>query len=165
MIHLSDISWEKTGEDAIQGFEKGQDIEAKIIDADIEKERISLGIKQLSEDNVSQALASLKKGNVVKVIVKDTDEKGVTVDVEGLTAYIKKADLSKEKSEQNPANFKEGDVLEAKITSVDKKNVKVGLSIKALELDEEKKVLEEYSNQSSGSSLGEALGEALKKAN
>ncbi len=165
MIHLSDISWEKTGEDAIQGFEKGQEIEAKIIDADIEKERISLGIKQLSEDNVSQALASLKKGDIVKVIVKDTDEKGVTVDVEGLTAYIKKADLSKEKSEQNPANYKEGDVLEAKITSVDKKNVKVGLSVKAMELDEEKKVLEEYSNQSSGSSLGDALGEALKKAN
>ena len=73
--------------------------------------------------------------------------------------------MSKEKSEQNPANYKEGDVLEAKITSVDKKNVKIGLSVKALELDEEKKVLEEYSNQSSGSSLGEALGEALKKAN
>ena len=165
MIHLSDISWEKSGEEAVKDYEKGQDIEAKIIDADIEKERISLGVKQLSEDNVTQALASLKKGDVVKVIVKDTDEKGVTVDVEGLTAYIKKGDLSKEKSEQNPANYKEGDVLEAKITSVDKKNVKIGLSVKALELDEEKKVLEEYSNQSSGSSLGEALGEALKKAN
>ena len=165
MIHLSDISWEKSGEEAVKDYETGQDIEAKIIDADIEKERISLGVKQLSEDNVTQALASLKKGDVVKVIVKDTDEKGVTVDVEGLTAYIKKGDLSKEKSEQNPANYKEGDVLEAKITSVDKKNVKIGLSVKALELDEEKKVLEEYSNQSSGSSLGEALGEALKKAN
>ena len=165
MIHLSDISWDKSGEEAVKDYEKGQEIEAKIIDVDVEKERISLGIKQLSEDNVSQALASLKKGDVVKVIVKDTDEKGVTVDVQGLTAYIKKADLSKEKSEQNPENFHEGDVVEAKITSVDKKNVKVGLSIKALELDEEKKVLEEYSGQTSGSSLGEALGEALKKAN
>ena len=165
MIHLSDISWEKSGEEAVKDYEKGQEIEAKIIDVDVEKERISLGIKQLSEDNVSQALASLKKGDVVKVIVKEADDKGVTVDVQGLTAYIKKADLSKEKSEQNPENFKEGDVVEAKITSVDKKNVKIGLSIKALELDEEKKVLEEYSNQASGSSLGEALGEALKKAN
>ena len=165
MIHLSDISWEKSGEDAVKDYEKGQDIEAKIIDVDIEKERISLGVKQLSEDNVTQALANLKKGDIVKVIVKDTDDKGVTVDVEGLTAYIKKADLSKEKSEQNPENFHEGDVVEAKITSVDKKNVKIGLSIKALELDEEKRVLEEYSNTASGSSLGEALGEALKKAN
>lgn len=165
MIHLSDISWEKSGEEAVKDYSKGQEIEAKIIDVDVEKERISLGIKQLSEDNVSQALANLKKGEVVKAIVKSSDEKGVTVDVEGLTAVIKKADLSKDKASQNPENFKEGDVVEAKITSVDKKNVKIGLSIKALELDEEKKVLEEYSNTASGSSLGEALGEALKKAN
>lgn len=165
MIHLSDISWEKSGEEAVKDYSKGQEIEAKIIDVDVEKERISLGIKQLSEDNVSQALANLKKGEVVKAIVKSSDDKGVTVDVEGLTAVIKKADLSKDKASQNPENFKEGDVVEAKITSVDKKNVKIGLSIKALELDEEKKVLEEYSNTASGSSLGEALGEALKKAN
>lgn len=165
MIHLSDISWEKSGDEAVKDYSKGQEIEAKIIDVDVEKERISLGIKQLSEDNVSQALANLKKGEVVKAIVKSTDDKGVTVDVEGLTAVIKKADLSKDKASQNPENFKEGDVVEAKITSVDKKNVKIGLSIKAYELDEEKKVLEEYSNNTSGSSLGEALGEALKKAN
>ena len=165
MIHLSDISWEKSGEEAVKDYSKGQEIEAKIIDVDVEKERISLGIKQLSEDNVSQALANLKKGEIVKAIVKSTDEKGVTVDVEGLTAVIKKADLSKDKASQNPENFKEGDVVEAKITSVDKKNVKIGLSIKAYELDEEKKVLEEYSNTTTGSSLGEALGEALKKAN
>ena len=165
MIHLSDISWEKSGEEAVKDYTKGQEIEAKIIDVDVEKERISLGIKQLSEDSVVQALASLKKGDVVKAIVKEVDDKGITVDVDGLTAMIKKADLSKEKASQNPENFKEGDVVEAKVTSVDKKNAKVGLSIKALEIDEEKKVLEEYSNTSSGSSLGEALGEALKKAN
>jgi len=165
MIHLSDISWEKSGEEAVKDYTKGQEIEAKIIDVDVEKERISLGIKQLSEDSVTQALASLKKGDVVKAIVKETDDKGITVDVDGLIAMIKKADLSKEKASQNPENFKEGDVVEAKVTSVDKKNAKVGLSIKALEIDEEKKVLEEYSNTSSGSSLGEALGEALKKAN
>lgn len=165
MIHLSDISWEKSGEEAVKDYSKGQEIEAKIIDVDVEKERISLGIKQLSEDSVSQALASLKKGDAVKAIVKETDDKGISVDVNGLTAYIKKADLSKDKASQNPENFKEGDVVEAKITSVDKKNVKIGLSIKALEVDEEKKVLEEYSNNTSGSSLGDALGEALKKAN
>ena len=82
-----------------------------------------------------------------------------------MTATIKKADLSRDKAEQNPENFKEGDMVEAKVTSVDKKNAKIGLSIKALEVEEEKKVLEEYSNNTSGSSLGEALGEALKKAN
>lgn len=165
MIHLSDISWEKSGEEAVKDYTKGQEIEAKIIDVDVEKERISLGIKQLSEDSVNMALANLKKGDVVKAIVKETDDKGVTVDVDGLTAVIKKADLSKDKASQKPENFKAGDVVEAKVTSVDKKNVKVGLSIKALEVEEEKKVLEEYSNNTSGSSLGDALGEALKKAN
>lgn len=165
MIHLSDISWDKSGEEAVKDYSKGQEIEAKIIDVDVEKERISLGIKQLSEDTVNQAVANLKKGDVVKAIVKSSDDKGVTVDVDGLTAVIKKADLSKDKAAQNPENFKAGDVVEAKVTSVDKKNVKVGLSIKALEVEEEKKVLEEYSNNTSGSSLGEALGEALKKAN
>ena len=165
MIHLSDISWEKSGEEAVKDYTKGQEIEAKIIDVDVEKERISLGIKQLSEDSVNMALANIKKGDVVKAVVKEIDAKGITVEVDGLTAMIKKADLSKEKSLQNPENFKEGDVVEAKVTSVDKKNVKIGLSIKALEVEEEKKVLEEYSNNTSGSSLGEALGEALKKAN
>ena len=165
MIHLSDISWEKSGEEAVKDYTKGQEIEAKIIDVDVEKERISLGIKQLSEDSVNQALASIKKGDTVKAVVKAVDDKGVTVEVEGLNAVIKKADLSKDKALQNPANFNEGDTVEAKVTSVDKKNVKIGLSIKALEVDEEKKVLEEYSNTSGGSSLGEALGEALKKAN
>jgi small subunit ribosomal protein S1 len=165
MIHLSDISWDKSGEEAVKEYTKGQEIEAKIIDVDVEKERISLGIKQLSEDTVNMVLANIKKGDVVKAVVKETDDKGVTVEVDGLTATIKKADLSKEKSAQNPDNFKAGDVVEAKVTSVDKKNVKIGLSIKALEVEEEKKVLEEYSNNTSGSSLGDALGEALKKAN
>ena len=165
MIHLSDISWEKSGEEAVKDYSKGQEIEAKIIDVDVEKERISLGIKQLSEDSVAQALAAIKKGDVVKAVVKSVEDTGITVEVDGLTATIKKTDLSKDKASQNPENFKEGEMVEAKVTSVDKKNAKIGLSIKALEVDEEKKVLEEYSNNTSGSSLGEALGEALKKAN
>ena len=165
MIHLSDISWDKSGEEAVKDYSKGQEIEAKIIDVDVEKERISLGIKQLSEDTVSEALSGLKKGDVVKAVVKATEDKGIIVEVNGLSTLIKKTDLSKDKAGQNPDNFKEGDEVEAKVTSLDKKNGKFGLSIKALEVEEEKKVLEEYSNTSSGSSLGDALGEALKKAN
>ena len=165
MIHLSDISWDKSGEEAVKDYSKGQEIEAKIIDVDVEKERISLGIKQLSEDTVSEALSGLKKGDVVKAVVKATEDKGIIVEVNGLSTLIKKADLSKDKAGQNPDNFKEGDEVEAKVTSLDKKNGKFSLSIKALEVEEEKKVLEEYSNTSSGSSLGDALGEALKKAN
>ena len=163
MIHLSDISWDKAGEEAVKDYTKGQEIQAKIIDVDVDKERISLGIKQLTEEAVSGALEGLKKGDIVKATVVSIDDKGVNVEVNGISSSIKKADLSKEKSEQNPENFKEGDVIEAKVTSVDKKSGKLGLSIKALEIEEEKKVLEEYSNTTSGSSLGDALGEALKK--
>lgn len=164
MIHLSDIAWGKSGEEAVKEYVKGQDITAKIIDVDVEKERISLGIKQMAENNAALALENLKKGDVVKAVVISTDDKGVNVEVEGIAATIKKTDLSKDKSEQNPENYHEGEVLEVKLTSVDKKNGKLGVSIKALEIEEEKKALEEYSAaNSSGSSLGDALGEALKK--
>lgn len=164
MIHLSDIAWGKSGEEAVKDYEKGQTITAKIIDVDVEKERISLGIKQLDENNAALALENLKKGDVVKAIVVSTDDKGVNVEVEGIAATIKKADLSKDKEGQNPLNYHEGQVLEAKLTSVDKKNGKLGVSVKALEIEEEKKTLEEYSaSNTTGSSLGDALGEALKK--
>ncbi len=164
MIHLSDIAWGKSGEEAVKDYEKGQTITAKIIDVDVEKERISLGIKQLDENNAALALENLKKGDVVKAIVVSTDDKGVNVEVEGIAATIKKADLSKDKDGQNPADYHEGQVLEAKLTSVDKKNGKLGVSVKALEIEEEKKTLEEYSaSNTTGSSLGDALGEALKK--
>ena len=163
MIHLSDLSWDKAGEEAVKDYTKGQEIEAKIIDVDVEKERISLGIKQLTENEVAGAIDALKKGDIVKATVVSTEEKGVNVLVNGVNAFIKKADLSKTKANQNPENYNEGDVLEAKITSVDKKNNKIGLSVKALEIDEEKRVLEEYSGDNSNSALGDALGEALKK--
>jgi len=164
MIHLSDISWDNSGEEAVKEYTKGQDIQAKIIDVDVEKERISLGIKQLTENTVANALEGIKKGDVVKATITAVEDKGVVVDVNGMTANIKKADLSKEKAAQNLDNYKEGDVLEAKVTSVDKKNGKIGLSVKALEIEEEKKALEEYSNTASaGSAFGDALGEALKK--
>ena len=161
MIHLSDISWDKSGEEAVKEYTKGQDIQAKIIDVDVEKERISLGIKQLTEDSVSAAFDGIKKGDIVKATVVSSDDKGVNVEVNGLNAFIKRADLAKDKNSQNPDNFKEGTVVEAKVISADKKNSKVNLSIRALEIEEEKKALEEYSN-SSTSTLGDVLGEALK---
>ena len=161
MIHLSDISWEQPGEEAVKEYTKGQTIQAKIIDFDVEKERISLGIKQMSENNIAMTLQSLKKGDIVKAVVTGADEKGVQVKIQGIAATIKKADLSKENND--PLSYKEGDVLEAKLTSVDRKNAKLGVSVKAYELEEEKKAIEEYSaTGTGGSSLGEALGEALK---
>ncbi len=166
MIHLSDLAWGVPGEEAVKAYEKGQTIKAKIIDVDVEKERISLGVKQLDENNAALALENLKKGDIVKAIVTGVEEKGVNVEVEGIPALIKKADLSKDKDGQVLENYHEGDVLEAKLTSVDKKNGKLGVSVKAFEIEEEKKALEEYSNSNAGTtSLGDALGEALKKAN
>lgn len=163
MIHLSDISWDKSGEEAVKDYTKGQEIQAKIIDVDVEKERISLGIKQLTENANATALDGFKKGDNVKATVVEVLEDGISVEVDGVAANIKKTDLSKDKAGQDLNNFKAGDVVEAKVTTVDKKKGKLGLSIKALEIEEEKKALEEYSNTASGSTLGDALGEALKK--
>lgn len=163
MIHLSDISWDKSGEEAVKDYAKGQEIQAKIIDVDVEKERISLGIKQLTENANATALDNFKKGDNVKATVVEVLEDGLNVEVDGVSALIKKADLSKDKAGQDLNNFKAGDVVEAKVTTVDKKKGKLALSIKALEIEEEKKALEEYSNTTSGSTLGDALGEALKK--
>ena len=163
MIHLSDISWDKAGEEAVKDYTKGQEIQAKIIDVDVEKERISLGIKQLTENVNATALDNFKKGDNVKATVVDAADDVLNVEVDGVAATIKKADLAKDKAGQDLNKFKAGDVVEAKVSTVDKKKGKLTLSIKALEIEEEKKALEEYSNTTSGSTLGDALGEALKK--
>lgn len=163
MVHLSDISWEKYGEEAVKDFTKGQEIEAKILDVDVEKERISLGVKQLSEDTVGQALSALKKGDVVKAIVVSIDENVINVDVDGVQTSIKKADLAKDKSLQETSRFKAGQTVDAKVLSVDKKTGKLSISIKAYESEEEKKAIEEYSNNdSSSSAMAEAMAQAMK---
>ena len=141
---------------------------AKMVDVSEKDETrrvaVAFGKISMKKETLERILSGgIKKGDVVKATVVSTEDKGVNVEVNGVAAMIKKADLSKEKANQNPDNFKEGDVLEAKVTSVDKKNNKLGLSVKALEIEEEKKALEEYSNTSTGSTLGDALGEALKK--
>ncbi|MFV0625732.1 MAG: 30S ribosomal protein S1 [Alphaproteobacteria bacterium] len=164
MVHLSDISWDKSGEEAVKDFTKGQEIKAKIIDVDVEKERISLGIKQLTEDTVGAAFDGFKKGDVVKATVVSTDDKEVFVEVNGVQASIKKIDLAKDKAGQETSKFEAGQVIEAKVTVADKKKGKLSLSIKALEVDEEKKALEEYTNVDSGSSaFGDALQSAMSK--
>ncbi len=163
MVHMSDISWEKSGEDAIAEYKKGEVVQVKVLDIDIAKERISLGIKQLSEDQVSAGMEGVKRGVVVTCTVSRVLDNGIEVMAnETVPGFIRKADLSRERSEQRPDRFAVGEKVDAKVTSIDKSGRKVNLSIKAREVEEEKKAMEEYGSSDSGASLGDILGAALK---
>ncbi|OPZ76913.1 MAG: 30S ribosomal protein S1 [Alphaproteobacteria bacterium ADurb.Bin438] len=163
MIHLSDLEWGKNGEEAVKNFKKGDMVEAKILEIDVEKERISLGVKQLSEDTEQNALNEIKKGAVVTAVIVAVEDAGLAVEVNGIAGYIKKIDLSREKSEQKTERFAVGEKVDAKVTSIDNKSRKVSLSIKAREIAEEKEAMEEYGSTDSGASLGDILGAALAK--
>jgi len=164
MVHMSDLDWEKSGEVAIAEFKKGEVVKAKVLDVDVEKERISLGIKQLSSDPFQEAMASIKKGDVVTCTVTQITDGGIEVTVDGLTGFIRKSELSRERSEQRPERFAIGEKLDAKVTAVEKGARKITLSVKAREVDEEKQAMAEYGSSDSGASLGDILGAAMRKA-
>lgn len=161
MIHTSDLSWDKPGEEAIKDYKKGMTVKAKILDIDVEKERVALGVKQLEKDPVGESAASFKKGNIVTGIVSAIAEDGIEVDVNGLKGFIKRTDLARERSEQKSERFAIGEKVDAKITNFEKKTGKLTLSIKARELAEERQALAEYGSTASGASLGDILGAAL----
>jgi small subunit ribosomal protein S1 len=164
MVHLSDLSWEKSGEVAIADFAKGQKIKVKVLDVDAEKERISLGVKQLSSDPFAGASDKIQKGEIVTCTITHVSDKGLEVSIgEGLIGNIKKADLSRDRSYQNADRFAVGEKVDAKVITVDKSSRKITLSIKAREIDEEKQALSEYGSSDSGASLGDILGAAMKK--
>jgi len=164
LVHLSDISWEATGEAALEGFTKGDMVKAKILDVDIDKERISLGIKQLTDDPYAGQMDSHRKGEVVTCTVTQLTDNGIEVSVgESLTGFIRRADLSRDRAEQRADRFAVGEKVDAVITNVDKKSRKLTLSIKARETAEEKQAVEEYGSSDSGASLGDILGAALAK--
>ncbi|MFK7838854.1 MAG: 30S ribosomal protein S1 [Bdellovibrionales bacterium] len=165
MVHLSDISWEDETEDAMKPFEKGQSVKVKILDIDAEKERVALGIKQLTDDPFEGAMKGLAKGAVVTGTITEITGGGVEVGVsEGVTGFIKKGDLSRERSEQRPDRFAVGEKIDAKITGMDKKTRKLSLSIKAREIDEDKQAMAEFGSTESGASLGDILGAALDES-
>ena len=164
MVHMSDLDWEKSGEAAIQDFKKGDVVKAKVLDVDIEKERISLGIKQLSEDPFQNAVAAIKKGDVVTCTVTAVTENGLEVAVDGLSGFIRKGELSRERSEQRPERFAVGEKIDAKVTALEKASRKVTLSVKAREVEEEKQAMADYGSSDSGASLGDILGAAMRKA-
>ena len=163
MVHISDISWEDQTEDALKPFSKGDKVKVKVLDIDASKERIALGIKQLTDDPFEGAMKGLAKGAVVTCTVTGITPMVVEVSVnDGVTGIIKKVDLSRERSEQRTDRFAVGEKVDAKVTTADQKNRKVTLSIKAREIDEDKQALEEFGSTESGASLGDILGAALK---
>ncbi|MCI4662689.1 MAG: 30S ribosomal protein S1 [Neomegalonema sp.] len=162
MVHLSDLDWNRSGDDAIQDYKKGEMVRAVVLDVDPEKERISLGIKQLEGDPFQQATEGVARGAIVTAVVTAIEDGGIEVEVNGSKAFIRRSDLSRDRNEQRPDRFSVGDKLDAKVTNLDKNSRRMNLSIKALEIDEEKQAVEQYGSSDSGASLGDILGAALK---
>ena len=165
MVHLSDLDWNRSGEEAIRDYKKGDQVKVKVLDIDVDKERISLGIKQLGDDPFADATENLKKGSIVTCTVTAVQDNGIEVSVgDGATGFIRKAELSRDRGEQRPDRFAMGEKVDAKITAIDKKSRKLTLSIKQREIAEEKQAMAEYGSTDSGASLGDILGAAISKA-
>ncbi len=162
MVHLSDLSWDQRGEEAIQEYRKGDVVQAVVSDVDVEKERISLSIKALGGDKFAEVVGGVKRGSVVTVTVTAIEDGGIEVEYEGMKAFIRRSDLSRDRSEQRPERFQIGDKIDARVTNVDAKSRRLGLSIKAREIAEEKEAVAQYGSSDSGASLGDILGAALK---
>ena len=164
MAHLSDLSWDKSGEEALKDYRKGDEVEAKILEVDIEKERISLGVKQLIKDNTP---AGASRGATVTCTVTEVNSGGIGVSFgeegEEAKGFIRKGDLSRERSEQRPERFAVGDKVDAQIIRHEKNKGEYTLSVKSLEIKEEKEAVQQYGSTDSGASLGDILGAALKK--
>jgi small subunit ribosomal protein S1 len=167
MVHLSDLSWDRSGDEAVKDYQKGDQVKVKVLDVDTEKERISLGIKQLEDDPFEQAAGEVRKGQVVTCTVTEVQDNAIEVrvgDEDGPTGTIRKAELARDRSEQRPDRYAPGEKVDAKVTSVDKKNRRITLSIKQREIDEEKEAMAEYGSTDTGASLGEILGPAMRSA-
>jgi len=168
MVHLSDLDWTKPGEEALKDYKKGDTAKAVVLEADSEKERISLGMKQLSADPFASGAPSskLKKSMRVTCEVLQVKENGIEAKLidHDLTTFIRRSDLSRDRSEQRPDRFGVGEKFDGVVTQVDAKARKVSVSIKALEIAEEKEAVAQYGSTDSGASLGDILGAALNKA-
>jgi len=166
MVHLSDISWEKSGEEAAAEYNRGDMVKVKVLDVDQEKERISLGIKQLTDDPFTSALKSadnLRRGSIITGTVTQVNDGGVELAIEGdLLGFIRRSDLARDRSDQRPDRFAVGEKVDAKVTQVDRASRRISLSIKALEIEEEKEAMAQFGSSDSGASLGDILGAALR---
>jgi small subunit ribosomal protein S1 len=164
MVHLSDLDWKRPGEQVIEEYKKGDKVKAIVLDVDVEKERISLGIKQLQGDPMESA-GGLRKGAVVTTEVVEVKESGIEVKIVGtdLTAFIKRSELARDRNDQRSDRFQVGQKVDARVTQFDRRAHKVQLSIKALEVAEEKEAIAQYGSSDSGATLGDILGTALRR--
>ena len=164
MVHLSDIDWEQAGEEAVKKYSKGDMVRAQVLDVDVEKERISLGIKQLGEDPFKEAIVGVKKGERVTCTIREVSPAGLEVEtVQGAIGFIRKNELARDRDEQRPERFAKGEKLDAKVTNIDQINRRLVLSVKALEIEDEKTAMAEYGSSDSGASLGDILGAAIRQ--
>lgn len=164
MVHMSDISWDEAGEAAMQHYSKGQMVKAKVLDVDVEKERISLGIKQLQADPAAEVLDRVRKGDVVTCIVTKVEQNGIEVKVdEVLTGFIRRAELARDRGDQRPDKFAIGEKVDAKVTAVDRAARRLTLTVKGKEVEEEREAMREYGSADSGASLGDILGAAIRR--
>jgi len=166
MVHLSDLDWNVSGEEAIQRYRKGEMVKAKVLDVDVEKERVSLGIKQLGGDPIAEG-DTYKKGQQVTVTVTSIESGGIEVkfgeDDAPVSAFIRKSDLSRDRNDQNPERYSVGDRIDAMITAIDKASRRVSVSVKALEMKDEASAIEQFGSSDSGASLGDILGAAMRE--
>jgi small subunit ribosomal protein S1 len=162
MVHLSDLTWEGRGEDVIGDYRKGDMVQAVVSEVDVEKERISLSVKALGGDKFADAVGGVKRGSIITVEVTAIEDGGIEVEYEGMKSFIRRSDLSRDRAEQRPDRFGMGDKVDVRVTNIDAKTRRLGLSIKAREIAEEKEAVEQYGSSDSGASLGEILGAALK---
>ncbi|HAQ78403.1 MAG TPA: 30S ribosomal protein S1, partial [Hyphomonas sp.] len=166
MVHINDIAWDKSGEQAIEAFNKGDMVKAKVLDVDVDKERISLGIKQLSGDPIEAPAdggSGVKRGTIVTCTVTEITSGGIEIEFgsPAMKSFIRRSDLSRDRADQRPERFAVGDKIDAKVMSVDRSSRRVSLSIKALEIAEEAEAVAQYGSADAGASLGDILGAAL----
>jgi small subunit ribosomal protein S1 len=166
MIHMSDLSWDEPGELAMAKYDKGQVVKAKVLDVDVEKERISLGIKQLKADPAASVLDTVRKGEIVTGVVTSIQSNGIEVKVgDVLSGFIRRSELARDKSDQRPDRFAVGEKVDAKVVAIDRAARKLSLTIKGKEVEEEKQAMAEYGSSDSGASLGDILGAAIRRRN
>ena len=164
LVHLSDLSWEAPGEEAVRNYKKGEELETVILVIDSERERISLGVKQLDQDPISIFASENAKGSIVTGVVRELDEKMAIIDLEGgVVGHLRASEISQDKVEDARMAFKVGDEVEAKFTNIDRKNRVVSLSIKAKEAHEEAAAIESYKTEAGKSAAGTTLGDLLKE--